>query len=275
MTRAGAIRVALSVAVCAITALAAVHIAGAATANGTAAGGGFPGAIDFEAADGEANMLTVRRSPTIAESAPDTDATSIELADLPGRGILITPQGTCTAPDGSATPTYRVLCPVSNGTIRLEMGDGNDQVTGHTVFMSWAVLGEGGADTISSGWADDVLSGGSANDTLLGDRGNDDLRGGDGFDVLSDDEGDNNYSGGSGNDSIVDGDGDSDIDGGGGGDKITDQGGRDGIVGGRGNDVISADDGDRDSINCGAGSRDRANVDRSDRVADSCEQIRR
>jgi len=49
-------------------------------------------------------------------------------------------------------------------------------------------------------------------------------------------------------------------------------GGHGALKGGSGNDTISARDRKRDTINCGAG-RDRAVVDRIDRVARNCERV--
>ena len=50
--------------------------------------------------------------------------------------------------------------------------------------------------------------------------------------------------------------------------------GGDVICGGAGADTIDARDGTRDSVDCGGGSRDRAIVDRKDRVED-CETVKK
>ncbi len=62
--------------------------------------------------------------------------------------------------------------------------------------------------------------------------------------------------------------------GGDGNDRLDGGPGRDRIIGGRGQDRIRAADGERDRIFCGGGRRDRAVVDRRDRVVD-CERVRR
>jgi hypothetical protein len=45
------------------------------------------------------------------------------------------------------------------------------------------------------------------------------------------------------------------------------------LKGNAGNDKLDAADRRRDRVNCGAG-RDKATVDRKDRVSDNCEKVR-
>ena len=60
----------------------------------------------------------------------------------------------------------------------------------------------------------------------------------------------------------------------GGNDAINPRGGRDRVFAGPGNDTVSALDGARDSIDCGAGSRDRVVADRID-ILRGCERVSR
>lgn len=93
-------------------------------------------------------------------------------------------------------------------------------------------------------------------DRLVGTNGPDELRGLAGNDRLSGLGGDDRLSGGEGND------------------RLTGGRGTDTLLGGPGNDVLSARDGKRDTVDCGKGRRDRAVVDRRDRVR-GCERVSR
>ena len=117
---------------------------------------------------------------------------------------------------------------------RLAGTDGGDQI-----------VGLGGRDRISGGNGDDCVLGGGANDRVSGDGGNDDVRGGSASDKVI---------GGAGNDVVR---------GGSGADKVR---------AGAGIDVVITRGGGADVVNCGGG-RDRAKVDRSDRVS-KCERVR-
>jgi hypothetical protein len=101
-----------------------------------------------------------------------------------------------------------------------------------------------------------VRTGRSGRDRLVGTAYADVLRGLGGQDVLL---------GLGGNDRLY---------GGRGADRITGGRGLDLLVGDAGNDVLLARDGSRDVVRCGTG-RDRAIVDRRDRVVPGCEVVRR
>jgi hypothetical protein len=124
----------------------------------------------------------------------------------------------------------------TDGNDKLNGGDGQD-----------ALYGAGGRDALRGGKGKDRLFGGAGNDTLGGDDGNDTLDGGAGKDAL---------------------------DGGRGNDKLT--GGRDvnSYRGGAGNDSINARNGKRETVDCGAGSKDAASVDKADKVR-GCEKVKR
>lgn len=106
--------------------------------------------------------------------------------------------------------------------------------------------GLAGSDKISGGKGRDLLRGGSGADTLGGGNFHDELRGGVGNDKLS---------GGSGNDLMFGGPG------------------KDRLLGGPGNDILRANgDGNRDFVDCGKGTSDRAFVDARD-VVTRCETV--
>jgi Ca2+-binding RTX toxin-like protein len=248
--------------------LAVPTVAGASTAHAVAGG---PELV-YQAAPGEVNIMGVKREGVSDESAPDSAATRLEVSDTPG-SVQITPQGDCRAPNGTMTPNYRVLCPVV-GSLRLDLGDGSDQIGGHTASIPWLVLGGPGGDAIETGSGNDNLVGGAHNDTLLGDEGNDTMLGQQGKDVFSDDVGDNRMVGGGSNDVFNEGTGNSSVSGGGGRDIGGDEGGADRISLGGGNDRFHADDGDGErSINCGPGPRDKVYVDSRDPRPSGCETV--
>ena len=119
-----------------------------------------------------------------------------------------------------------------------------------------AQAGAGGNDTLNGGKGDDILYGAGGNDKLLGDSGNDKLGGGDGHDSLSGGKGKDSLSGDKGNDTLT------------GGTDVNR------YKGGSGNDSISARNGKTETVDCGAGKKDSATVDRTDKVK-GCEKVKR
>jgi hypothetical protein len=99
------------------------------------------------------------------------------------------------------------------------------------------LLGLAGKDLLRGRGSDDCLVGGAGNDRLLGGAGADRLTGGTGADTLAGGSGVNRYDAGAGN------------------------------------DVVDARNGRTELVSCGSG-RDRARVDRGDRVA-GCERVDR
>src|SRR3954466_3117388 len=147
--------------------------------------------------------------------------------------------------------------------------DGNDVLNGTP-----------GADLLCGLFGNDTINGLAGNDTLWGDAcgklarasaaavlrdGNDTLSGGDGNDAL--------YGAG-GNDSLRGGKGHDRLFGGAGNDKLDGGASAGSLRGGAGNDSITARNRKRDTVDCGAGRRDSATVDRADRVR-RCEKVRR
>jgi Ca2+-binding RTX toxin-like protein len=263
-----AIRILLACAFASAGLLAVPTLAGASTANAVAGG---PELV-YQAAPGEVNIMGIRREGVTDESAPDSAATRLEVSDAPG-SVLITPQGDCRAPNGTMTPNYRVFCPVV-GSLRIDLGDGSDQIAGHTASIPWLVDGGSGGDAIETGSGNDNLVGGADNDTLIGDEGNDTMLGQQGRDVFSDRDGDNRMVGGGSNDVLNEGVGNSTVTGGGGRDIGGDEGGADRISLGGGDDRFHADDGDAErSINCGPGRRDKVYVDSRDPTPSGCERV--
>ena len=128
-----------------------------------------------------------------------------------------------------------------------------------------------------------VQTGGAAADTLTGSASGDRLRGLAGDDILIALAGDDCLSGGAGNDRLRAGAGKDRLSGGAGKDKLkggpgkdklTGGNGKDKLNGGPGDDTINARDDRRETVRCGSGKKDRATVDRIDRVV-RCEKVKR
>ena len=91
---------------------------------------------------------------------------------------------------------------------------------------------------------------------MKGGRGNDRLFGGEGNDTLSGEAGRDRLDGGNGNDRLT-----------GGPDANT-------YKAGAGDDTVNASNRKRETIDCGSGRKDRASVDKADRVR-GCERVSR
>src|SRR5205823_8523824 len=103
----------------------------------------------------------------------------------------------------------------------------------------------------------DRINGSAGSDRIVGGRGRDKLFGLGGADCIS---------GGAGNDTISGGKGNDTLSGGAGNDRITAGPGRNKVSGGAGNDTINVRNHKRDRVNCGTGSKDRADAARADRM---------
>lgn len=138
--------------------------------------------------------------------------------------------------------------------------------------------GSPSVDLICGLFGNDTISGLAGDDTLFGDAcdkkakasaplkdGNDKLIGGDGNDTLFGAGGNDTLRGGKGNDKLFGGAGDDKLDGG---------KGKNSYKAGAGNDAISARNGRKETVDCGPGKRDRATVDKNDRVK-GCERVKR
>lgn len=181
----------------------------------------------------------------------------------------------------------------------LDGGDGADTICGSAAADT--IRGGNGGDVIAGGPGADVIDGGFDEDLIVADNGpgdsslvfivgcagvtpvgaaavdhvsggpgHDEIHGGGGNDVLSGDAGDDQLEGDGGADTIRGGTGADKIHGGDGGDLIVGGGGRDVLSGNAGNDDIHGVDGLKDSVFCGGGSADTAELDAKD-VRSGCE----
>jgi Ca2+-binding RTX toxin-like protein len=162
--------------------------------------------------------------------------------------------------------------PVTDGKDRLIGNTGNDRLFG--AGNDDELLGGAGNDGLFGGGENDVLDGGDGRDSLDGGTGNDRLAGAAGNDKLTGAAGNDRLTGGSGNDVLSGGTGKDSLDGGTGNDRLTGGSLVNRYKGGSGNDVLNARNGRRETVDCGSGRRDRAVVDRRDRVR-GCERVSR
>ena len=125
--------------------------------------------------------------------------------------------------------------------------------------------GAAAADRLTGSAFGDRLRGLAGNDVLIGLAGDDCLSGGAGNDRLTAGAGKDKLKGGAGKDKLK---------GGSGKDKLTGGKGKDKLNGGPGDDTINARDDRRETVRCGSGKKDRATVDRIDRVV-RCEKVKR
>jgi hypothetical protein len=213
----------------------------------------FPPLADGQtrASDGTDNDVETLYSADIEPDA-DRDGFGDETQDLCSKDAST--QGLCRgacANDRSGGPGHDVL----TGTIagdRINGLGGNDRISG--LAGDDCLLGGSGSDRLSGSGGKDRLGGDAGNDRVGGGSGNDTIAGGSGKDRLGGDAGNDRLSGGSGNDTIAGG------------------AGKNRLSGGPGNDVLRARNRKRDTVSCGAGRRDRARIDRFDRVS-GCERI--
>jgi Ca2+-binding RTX toxin-like protein len=175
---------------------------------------------------------------------------SPHVVQLTGTGAFL-PGRCANVRNGTARPDTLTGTPAGDKLVGL---GGNDVLNG--LAGADCLIGGTGADRLSGGSGADLLEGSSGNDTASGGTGNDNLSGGSGRDRLSGGTGNDRLTGGSGND------------------RMTGGPGRNRYSGGAGNDRISAVNHRVDRIDCGRGRRDRATVDRRDRVK-HCELVAR
>ncbi len=120
---------------------------------------------------------------------------------------------------------------------------------GEASEMDWVDIT---VENATGGAGNDTLVGSSSANTLRGGPGNDSLQGGDGNDKLYGDDGDDSLLGEAGADKLYGGDGSDVLDGGAGLDTFN---------AGAGNDFLYNDDGIAETVNCGPGNADDAEVD--------------
>ena len=165
---------------------------------------------------------------------------------------------------------------------------GNDTING--TARNDIICGLGGNDTLNGRGGNDTLWGDACNDRAkplfgaqTGTDGKDRLSGGAGNDSLFGAGGNDRLSGGAGKDKLFGGNGNDVLDGGAGRDSLDGGRGNDKLVGGKdankykagaGNDNVNAKNGKKETVDCGAGRKDKATVDRADTVR-GCESVRR
>ena len=204
-----------------------------------------------------ANGCNPDPTPTDADGDGVPDATDPEPnnPNVPGPG-----GGTNSNDTLTGTAAGEKICGLlGNDVIKAEAG--NDTVFGDICDVKAKPIvgtqaGAGGNDTLNGGAGNDTVYGAAGNDKLFGDAGNDKLFGGDGNDQLS---------GGAGKDTL---------DGGKGNDKLTPGADTNVVKGGTGDDTVNAKNGKKDTIDCGAGRKDSASVDRADKTK-GCEKVKR
>ena len=126
--------------------------------------------------------------------------------------------------------------------------------------------GTAGADVICGLGGNDRIEGNGGNDVLRGGDGHDRIGGGDGKDRIEGSRGRDRLNGGRGRDLIHGGGGNDVVRGQAGPDRLYGEGGRNRVAGGAGNDFIDVSaNGMRDVVSGGRG-RDRAKVQRRDKV---------
>ena len=153
---------------------------------------------DYEGPEG-AEILVVRAAPGEANSLGIQDGNVPESVTLYS-GVRPFTSFSEYCYDNSYSSTGILICPAPNG-VRVELGDGNDDLTVSSgVEEPVTVFGGTGDDQIK-GWGEkDVLHGEAGNDRLSGYQGDDELFGGDGNDVLDAYSGADKLHGGSGDD---------------------------------------------------------------------------
>jgi hypothetical protein len=181
--------------------------------------------------------------------------------------------------DGDGVPDF--LDPAPNDPsipTRFGATNGNDTITGTAageticgLLGNDAIRALGGNDTVfgdncnvkaklaraqAPAGGNDTIDGGAGNDTIYGAGGADKLTGGEGKDTLVGGAGNDTLSGGTGND------------------RLTGGPGLNKYSGGDGNDRVNARNGRKETVNCGAGRKDSATVDKADKTK-GCEKVKR
>lgn len=284
--------------------LVAASLLGAAAPSAQAGTLLFNGGADklrFDAADGEANRLTVTQGD-IATAGKAADAAYV-FTDA-GAPITLADEvkGACSATGASEVtcslpPIYRLQINLADGDDTAKVGvdartdlgggDGNDLL--ETTFGPTELTGGAGDDRLISGRAADILSGGDGSDTadfsartapvaVTPGTGADDGAAGEGDDVNADVE---TVLGGEASDVLtatptggtLEGNGgDDQLTGGPGDDRMNGGGGVDTYAGDGGNDGFLTRDGAVEQIACGAGA-DTVVGDFDDNAFDDCEVV--
>ncbi|WP_328471253.1 calcium-binding protein [Streptomyces sp. NBC_00448] len=240
--------------------LLAAGPAGAATPSATAAYNASDQAIDYTAAPGQTNKVTITSSTT----------TLSDITYVIDDAVPITAGDGCTYPSG--TDHTKVSCTVTTydtedpyPTLKVDLGDGADtaaydNTTNQAYYFASFDLGAGkdtytetgrvGGDSVNGGADDDnltvgpdtVVLGGDGNDTIHAGAGSI-AQGGTGNDTIYSSGTDAAADGGTGNDVIHGGDGRQNLSGGDGDDRIYGGKGDDFLYGGKGDDTLYGNSG--------------------------------
>lgn len=246
-------------------------------------------------AAGNADPTPATRSFTVDTTAPDTAITSAPSGNVAATAATFTfaaseaGAGFSCAMDGIAVAcsgpgTAHSVSGLADGVHRFDVAAsdalGNIDLTPATAIFTVSTQGSGthavtivnnviiggsGPDSIAAGPGDDHVESLAGNDLVLGQDGNDTLLGGTGNDRVDGGRGKDRIDGGPGRDVLR---------GSSGNDRLTGGSGRDTFDAGSGNDTIYARDHEVDTITCGSGT-DTVYADKHDRVARSCEHVRR
>ena len=211
--------------------------------------------VDQANADGGADGGDACDEDDDNDGVPDASDPEPRNALIPG------PFGATNGNDTlSGTPAADKICGLLGNDV-INGVAGNDTLYGDACdkkakLIVGAQIPTDGNDKLNGGDGNDALYGAGGKDTLKGGKGKDKLFGGDGNDTLSGEDGKDTLDGGKGND------------------KLT--GGKDvnSYKGGAGDDTVSARNKKKDTIDCGAGKKDKATVDRIDKVK-GCETVSR
>jgi Ca2+-binding RTX toxin-like protein len=206
--------------------------------------------------------------PTVSDLDAPRSPRNGCLADADGDGITDPSDACPRQSDASAPRSPRTGCPA--------VGVGPHPTNGDDVLSGDAL-----ANVICGLLGNDTINGLGGNDTLFGDAcgkkakpvflalvttdGNDRLNGGDGNDTLYGAGGNDRLNGGKGNDRLV---------GGGGNDALAGGKGTNRYKAGAGNDTVNARNRKKETVDCGAGKKDKATVDRKDKTK-GCEKVKR
>jgi Ca2+-binding RTX toxin-like protein len=193
--------------------------------------------------------------------------------------------------DGDGVPDATDVCPTVKATTGsgcpFGATNGDDTLNGDALANT--ICGLLGNDTVNGSAGNDILFGGlcnvkaklvaaqagvDGNDKLNGNDGNDQLYGAAGKDTLRGGRGNDKLYGGTGNDTLSGDAGKDLLDGGAGNDKMNGGADVNTYKGGAGDDTVSARNRKKDTIDCGAGKKDKATVDRIDKVK-GCEKVAR
>jgi len=257
--------------------------------NQPAGGGADPGGDDDDG-DGVANRLdNCFAVANPAQTNSDGKADGGDACDFDDDNDTV-PDSADSCPaasDARAPRSPRTGCP-ADAPPGESATEGNDELTGDE--LPNLICGLGGNDRINGLGGNDTLFGdacgaktGGASVAQSGKDGDDRLNGGDGKDKLYGAGGKDSLSGGKGNDRLFGGKGNDKLkgdagkdtlDGGKGHDKLTGGGAVNKYKAGAGNDTVNAKNKKKETVDCGPGKKDKATVDKKDKVK-GCEKVKR